>query len=153
MRDEFWCQREEIEVLFGIQNTKSRCVCCFKLDEKPQGRAWVFLLVLWSWPLAGWNFVTYCGMKKVPPCSLCCLVDSVGDYFHFNLLFPLVAAQGVRGPAPAVICLGPRRLARRLLPHIWWLIKLQCKFAFSLSILTTSCKKGWPMQFQAWNCF
>lgn len=80
---------------WNTEYKESVCLLLYKLDEKPQGRVWVFLLVLGTWPSAGWYLVTCSGMKKVSQCSLCCFVDSVGDYFHFSILFPLVAAQGV----------------------------------------------------------
>lgn len=101
----------------------------------------------------GWHLVTNSSVKMVPKVFFCCLVDSLGHYFRFSLPFSLVAAQGVRGPAPAVHCFGPCRLAGRFLPNIWWLIKLQCKFTVSVSILTASTKKGQPPPFQPLGFF
>lgn len=101
----------------------------------------------------GWHLVTNSSVKMVPKVFFCCLVDSLGHYFRFSLLFSLVAAQGVWGPAPAVHCLGSCRLAGRFLPNIWGLIKLQCKFTVSLSILTASTKKGQPPPFQPLGFF
>lgn len=108
---------------------------------------------IWVTLVFGWHLVTDSGVKKCPKDSFCCLVDSLGHHFHFNLPFPLVAAQGVWGPAPAVSCLGPCWLARRFLPTIRGLIKLQCKFAVSLSILTAPTKKGQPTQFEPLDFF
>lgn len=137
-----WCQREEIEVLSGRRNTKSRCVCGFKLDESRRaGRGSFFWFSILAF---GWLVLCHLQWPEEGAAVFSLLL---GGYLHFNLLFPLVAAQGVRGPAPAVSCLGPRRLAGRLLPHIRWLVELQCKFAFSWSILTTSSEEGRPVRF------
>lgn len=146
------CWRRKIKVLFGIQNTRSPLCLLVWFRCKPS-RQGLYLLSVWGLlSLAGiWSPTVV--WRWCPECSFCCLVDSLGCYFRFSLPFSLVAAQGVRGPAPAVHCLGPCRLARRFLPDIWWLIKLQCKFTVSLSILTGSTKKGQPPPFQPLGFF
>lgn len=128
------CWRRKIKVLFGIQNTRSPLCLLVWFSWKPSGQG-LYLLSVWgplalagTWsPTALWRWC----LKH----SFCCLVDSLGHYFRFSLPFSLVAAQGVWGPAPAVRCLGPRWLARRFLPNVWRLIKLQCKCPVSLSNL------------------
>lgn len=106
------------------------CVCQLDVDEKLQDRACVFLSVWGTSSLTGTESPTV-AWRRCPEHSLCCLVGSPGHYSHVNLSFSLVVAQGVWGPAPAVSSLGPCRLARRFLPNIRWLVKLQCKFAVS----------------------
>lgn len=78
---------------------------------------------------------------------------SVWPFFLFQYPFLLVAAQGIRGPAPAVGCPGPCRLARWFLPNIWWLIKLQCEFTMSLTSWSPILIRDSLHHFRLWISF
>lgn len=96
---------------FGIQNTRSPLCLLVWFRCKPSRQAVSFCLGTFVF---GWHLVTNSGVRWCPEYSFCCLVDSLGCYFRFSLPFSLVAAQVEHGgPAPAVHCLGPCRLARR----------------------------------------